>query len=85
MHTGLKQEKEEEEEEEKKKKTFSLSHLSTHWRSQFVKLIAHDLSSLKFQIDLLSRRSPTLFQIYLLFPLSWWRPMYAKEPEFQTL
>lgn len=63
----------------KKKHSHSLiSHLSTHRRSQFLKLIAHDLSSLKFQIDLLNRRSPSLFQIYFLFPLSWLRPMYAK-------
>ena len=37
----------------KKKKKSSLSHLSTHRRhSQFLKLIAHGLSSLKFQIFL---------------------------------
>ena len=37
----------------KKKKTFPLSHLSTHQRhSQFLKLIAYGLSSLKLQIFL---------------------------------
>ena len=56
----------------KKKKMFSLSHLSTHQRhSQFLKLIAHGLSSLKLQIFLTGVLLLSFkFTFSFLFPLS---------------
>ena len=70
MHTGPKQEKE----EEKKKKFLTLS--SLHSLVSLAVSQTHSEWSFLSQIpDLLDWHSPSLFQIYFLFPLSWLRPM----------